>query len=104
MKPDGSRAGSAPALYPILFAYLMGVALSSHLSLPRPVLLAIMGVLFFSVLIGVSTSRKNVSTLFWVGVFSYLGFCPSRCSFSRHSPRITWSILLTAKGSLWKAP
>jgi O-antigen ligase len=73
MKPDGSPLGSPPLLYPILLAYLLGVALASHLNLPRPTLLAIMVALFLCVFLSMARSKKATSTLFWMGAFFWFG-------------------------------
>ncbi len=73
MKPDGSPLGSPPLLYPILLAYLLGVALASHLNLPRPTLLAIMVALFLCVFLSMARSKKATSTVFWMGAFFWFG-------------------------------
>ncbi len=73
MKSDDSPLGSAPLLYPILLAYLLGVALASYLSLSRSLLPAIMVALFLCVLFSMTGSKKAASTFFWVGAFFWFG-------------------------------
>ncbi len=73
MKSDGSPRPFPPPLYPILFAYLLGIALASNFSLSRPFLLAAMGALLIWILVLLVRSKKATSTVLWAGSFILLG-------------------------------
>jgi competence protein ComEC len=73
MKPDGSPLRFTLSLYPILFSYLLGVAVASCLTLSRPILLTIMVGLFCWAILVLVRSRRATFTLFWVGAFFCLG-------------------------------
>ena len=73
MRSDGSPFRSVPSLYPILFAYLLGIVLASRSSLPRSSLLVIMGTLFCLALISLVRLKKAGSLWLWTGSFFLLG-------------------------------
>jgi len=73
MKPGGSPPPSVSPLYPVLFAYLLGVAVANRLTLPRPILLAMMAALFGYAILCMARSKKVASILFWMGAFFCLG-------------------------------
>jgi competence protein ComEC len=73
MKPDDSPLRSVPPLYPILLAYLLGIAVASRVSLSRLSLLVMMGVLLCFTLISLIRSKRGGSPLLWAGGFFLLG-------------------------------
>jgi len=73
MRSDDSPFRSVPSLYPILFAYLLGIVLASRSSLSRSSLLVIMGTLFFLGLICLVRLKKAGSLWLWTGSFFLLG-------------------------------
>ena len=73
MRSDGSPFRSVPSLYPILFGYLLGIALASRSVLSRSSLLAIMGTLLCVVVISMVRSKKAGSLWLWTGCFFLLG-------------------------------
>jgi len=109
MKPGCSQLGSTPPLYPVLFSYLLGIVLASHLVLPRPLILAIMAALVCSVFFSLARPKKGTSGLIWAVSFFCLGILALHLhlrqpSVHKHISHFTGRGRVVVEGTLAQPP